>query len=68
MGVEVRAGDHLRIRSGLVGADVTGGIGVVWSNVTIDAGVMSHDVLGLSYLVSVGISLPKKSEGEEEGW
>jgi len=67
-GVEVRAGDHLRVRSGLAGADVTGGVGVLWSNVTIDAGVASHDMLGLSYLVSVGISLPPKDKGEDEGW
>jgi len=67
-GVEVRAGDHLRARSGLAGADVTGGVGVLWSNVTIDAGVTSHDMLGLSYLVSVGISLPPKDKGEDEGW
>jgi len=68
IGIEVRAGDHLRVRSGLVGADVTGGLGVLWSNVTIDAGVTSHDVLGLSYLMSVGISLPREDEGKEEEW
>lgn len=68
IGVEIRAGDHLRVRSGLVDADVTGGVGVLWSNVTIDAGVTSHDALGLSYLVSVGISLPVKGDEEEGQW
>jgi hypothetical protein len=68
IGVEVRAGDHLRVRSGLAGADVTGGVGVLWSNVTIDAGVTSHEMLGLSYLVSVGISLPPKDKGEDAEW
>ena len=66
-----RAGEHLRLRSGLVGANVAGGLGVLWSNVTIDAGVTSHDTLGLCYMVSVGISLPVKSgkgEGEEGEW
>lgn len=69
LGVEVRAGDLLRIRSGLVGNEVTGGVGVVISNVSIDAAVVSHDALGLSAVVSVGISLPGGGEeGEVEEW
>jgi len=69
LGVEVRAGDLLRIRSGLVGNEVTGGVGVVISNVSIDAAVVSHDALGLSAVVSVGISLPGGGEeGEAEEW
>jgi hypothetical protein len=68
LGLEVQAGQLLRLRSGLVGSDVTGGLGVTFSNVTIDAGVASHEVLGLSYIVSVGIALPIADEGEEDEW
>lgn len=68
IGVEVKAGDMLRVRSGLAGGDITGGLGVTVSNVTIDAGVASHEVLGLSYILSVGISLPVSSEGSEDEW
>jgi hypothetical protein len=65
-GIEVTAGDHLRIRSGLSGRDVAGGVGATWSNVTIDVGVTSHGALGLSYVVSAGIALPAGGEGEGE--
>ncbi len=68
IGVEVKAGDLLRVRSGLAGGDITGGLGVTVSNVTIDAGVASHEVLGLSYILSVGISLPVSGEGKEGEW
>ncbi len=68
IGVEVRAGDHLRLRSGLAGDDVAGGVGVAWSNVTVDVGVTSHGALGLSYLVSAGISLPTADKEKDEGW
>lgn len=64
LGIEVKAGKLLRLRSGLREGSVTGGIGLKISNVVIDAGVVSHDMLGLSYLFSVGISLP---ELDEEG-
>lgn len=67
-GIEVKAGESLRVRSGLAGDDVTGGLGVTLSNVTIDAGVASHDVLGLSYIVSVGISLAGAGDGEGGEW
>jgi len=66
LGLEVKAGNALRLRSGLFDGSVTGGIGVNVSNVQIDAGVVSHDMLGLTYLISVGISLPKP-KGEEVG-
>jgi hypothetical protein len=65
LGVEVRAAGLLRLRSGLTSDGVTGGVGVVLSNVSIDAGVISHDALGMTAVVSVGIALPvEKDEGE----
>lgn len=64
-GIEVGAGDYVRIRSGLSGRDVTGGIGATWSNVTVDVGVTSHGALGLSYVVTAGIALP--AWGEDGG-
>ena len=68
LGVEVRAGDLLRLRSGLTRDDITGGVGVLISNVSIDAAVTSHDALGLSAVVSVGISLPGAEKGKGEEW
>jgi hypothetical protein len=66
LGLEVKAGETLRLRSGLYDGSVTGGIGVHVSRVLIDAGVVSHEMLGLTYLISVGISLPEP-EGEGVG-
>lgn len=68
LGLEVRAGDHLRIRSGLAGRDVVGGVGVAWSRISIDAGVTSHQELGLSYIVSAGFAFPAGGEPEVEEW
>ena len=68
LGVEVKAGDSLRLRSGFTRDDITGGVGVSISNVSIDASVTSHDALGLSAVVSVGISLPGGEEGKAEEW
>lgn len=58
LGIEAMAGEYVRIRGGLSGRDVTGGVGATWSNVAIDVGVTSHGALGLSYGVSAGIALP----------
>jgi hypothetical protein len=68
IGVEITAGDALRLRSGLTTDDITGGIGVLVKNLSIDASVTSHDALGLSAVVSVGISLPGGEDGKEEEW
>ncbi|UCH82660.1 MAG: hypothetical protein JSW50_09250 [Candidatus Latescibacterota bacterium] len=67
-GLELFAGDHLRLRGGLAGTDVTGGFGVVVSRVTIDAGVVTHDVLGTTYMVSVGVALPPRDGEEPTKW
>ncbi len=67
MGLEMRVLSSLRIRSGFDGSDVTGGIGLYVSRVCVDIGVSSHEVLGTSYMVSVGYSLPgKEAAGEEK--
>ncbi|NIM18992.1 MAG: hypothetical protein GTO51_01245 [Candidatus Latescibacteria bacterium] len=60
MGLEVRLPTGLRIRSGLNRGDVTGGVGLLLSGLNVDIGVSSHDVLGTSYMISVGYSLPHK--------
>jgi hypothetical protein len=67
-GVEVFAGKTLRMRAGLAGSDITGGLGVVISRLTIDAGVKAHEVLGTTYLVSVGVALPQPGEEEPVEW
>jgi len=63
LGVEVNAGKQLRIRGGLNKGDVTGGLGVTVSRIVVDAGVSGHDVMGLTYYISIGFSLPPK-DGE----
>ncbi|UCG53254.1 MAG: hypothetical protein JSW58_06790 [Candidatus Latescibacterota bacterium] len=68
LGLEVFAGEKLRVRTGLAEGDVTGGLSVVISRVIIDAGVSAHEELGLSYLVSVGVSLPSTSKEKGEEW
>ena len=42
---------------------VTGGLGVTVSRIVVDAGVSGHDVMGLTYYISIGFSLPPK-DGE----
>jgi hypothetical protein len=64
LGVEVDAGKQLRIRGGLSGGDVTGGLGVTVSRIIVDAGVTGHDVMGLTYHISIGFSLAPET-GED---
>lgn len=64
LGLEYVAGKELQLRAGLNGGDVAGGVGLKVSGVSVDLGVTSHDVLGVSYLLSVGFTLPT-AEGEE---
>ncbi len=61
LGVEVSAGKQLKIRGGLNRGDVTGGLGVTVSRIVVDAGVTGHDVMGLTYYISIGFSLPAKN-------
>ena len=60
-GAEAHAGDHLMFRAGLMEGDVAAGVGLVVSGVTVDIGATSHDVLGMSYLLSVGFRFPQKN-------
>lgn len=53
-GIEFRAGESLVFRTGLDGGDVTGGIGINVSTVSLDAAMSAHDVLGYTYLLTVG--------------
>jgi hypothetical protein len=67
MGVEVIAGKQLRIRGGMDNGDVTGGLGVTVSQIIVDAGVAGHEVMGLTYYISLGLTLPaKKAEGQTD--
>lgn len=67
LGIEVNTSDALRLRGGLNAGDVTGGLGVTIAPITLDAGVTAHDVLGLTYYISLGVALPKKSTGGYPG-
>jgi hypothetical protein len=62
-GIEVNAGDQVRMRGGLNSGGVTGGLGVRVSALTIDAGVSTHDVMGLTYYMSVSVTLRDSEEG-----
>jgi hypothetical protein len=63
LGVEVEAGHYIKLRGGLGRGDVTGGIGARVSRLNVDVGVSSHQVLGLSYHVSLGFRLTADKEG-----
>ncbi len=65
MGLEVRVHSGLQMRSGVSKSDVTGGIGVLVSNIRVDVGVSSHEVMGWSYVVSVGYSVPGREAADE---
>jgi hypothetical protein len=62
VGLELKATDNLSLRAGLRDGEVSGGIGLSVSRVYIDAGVSSHDTLGLTYLLSVGFRWKRPSE------
>ena len=62
LGIEVNAVDQLSIRGGMNAGDVTGGLGVTLKPITIDAGVTSHRVMGLTYYITIGFSVPQKQE------
>ena len=66
LGTEYLATGELTLRAGLADGDVTGGVGLQVSGVSVDLGVTSHAVLGVSYLLSVGFALPQDTpEGAE---
>lgn len=58
VGVEVEMNRHLALRSGVSGGAASGGIGVGWRGAVFDAGFRSHEILGTSYVVSVGYTPP----------
>ncbi len=66
LGLEYVTGRELMLRAGLSDGDVAGGIGLKVSGLTVDLGMSSHDMLGVSYLVSVGFALPTATPEDEE--
>jgi hypothetical protein len=58
VGVEVNLGPHLDLRSGVGRGLAAGGVGVSWGGISLDAGFSSHEVMGSSYVVTVGYSPP----------
>ena len=65
LGVEINAGSNLRLRSGLTGGQVSGGVGIIVSGVTVDAAMTSHRDLGSSYLISIGFGYKHRGY---QGW
>ncbi len=51
-GVELQLGPHVVLRGGLDGADAAAGLGVSWHSVGFDAGFLSHEALGESYVMT----------------
>lgn len=66
IGIEVAAITGLSLRSGVNDQGVSGGLGVYLSGVKIDAGVASHDVMGLSYVISAGYSFIPRTDGDHD--
>jgi hypothetical protein len=58
LGVEVDMGPYLDLRTGLGRGSATGGVGVSWKAITLDAGFSSHEFMGSSYVVTVGYTPP----------
>jgi hypothetical protein len=58
IGVEVDLGPHLDVRTGVGRGSASGGVGVSWGSVSLDAGFASHEFLGSSYVVTVGYTPP----------
>jgi hypothetical protein len=51
-GLELKVGPHLVLRGGLDGANAAAGMGILWRSVGFDAGFLSHEALGESYIVT----------------
>ena len=57
-GLEIFTHPNLHLRGGINRTSLTGGFGVLWRELRVDVGVVSHDRLGPTYVFSVGF-LPK---------
>jgi hypothetical protein len=65
LGLEVRFAAGLSFRSGLVGGDVSGGIGLRVNHFLVDVGAAAHEELGTSYVISIGYTRTAKgADGE----
>jgi hypothetical protein len=51
-GVELRLGPHVMLRAGLESSRAAAGFGIVWKSVGFDAGFLSHEALGESYVMT----------------
>lgn len=54
LGVEVDLVPGLDLRTGVARGAASGGVGLSWGAVTLDAGFSSHEYLGSSYVLTVG--------------
>jgi hypothetical protein len=67
LGLEVRIPSGLRLRSGLDNNNVTGGIGLNVSQLQIDIGVASYDMIGTNYMISLAYTISShKAAGDAE--
>jgi hypothetical protein len=51
-GAELRLGPHVVLRGGLEAARAAAGVGLLWRSVGLDAGFLTHEALGESYVVT----------------
>ncbi|MCI0451452.1 MAG: hypothetical protein L0Z51_03545 [Candidatus Latescibacteria bacterium] len=51
-GVELRLGPHVMLRGGLEASRASAGVGILWRSVGFDAGFLSHEALGASYVMT----------------
>jgi hypothetical protein len=57
-GLEINTHPNLHLRGGINRTSLTGGFGVLWRDMRVDVGMVSHDRLGPTYVFSIGF-LPK---------
>ncbi len=57
-GLEIDTHPNLHLRAGINRTSLTGGFGVLFRDMRVDVGVVSHDRLGPTYVFSIGF-LPK---------
>lgn len=65
LGIEIEAPAGIRLRSGVREKDLTFGAGITISRFELDVGMDAHEVLGVSYILSMGYMLPTSGDHDE---
>jgi hypothetical protein len=57
-GLEIVTHPNLHLRGGVDGRYLTGGFGILWRSIRLDVAMASHEMLGSTYVLSIGY-MPK---------